>query len=535
MKKLFLSGALALCAAAGYAQNSATVTQNGTSQSATANQTGSSLTATISQVGTTTNNMFNTGTVSQTGTGHSATINQDNGSMYNRAFATQKNGTTAGATGANSATISQSNGSGGAAARGGDRSIVTGDLGNYSGTFQTGSGNKATVNQDGPNSKANLGEITQQGSTNTGTIMQSNVATSNVAQILQGVEPAPVVDVTGNNATINQDAGSRNDALVKQLSNTNTATVLQNTATSTDNKAFVTQGDGTNVTGQASNTAAVNQTGASTFNSASVVQTGTLGRAFVTQNDAAGASSLNEAFINQIEGSGSYANIYQTGASSNTATINQHGDGMQADIAQFVSNTSNVAKINQGSSASIQSDGSRAYIYQIGGVASSTAIIDQNLTVDGVSNLAAIDQRGGATSLNMAHIMQEGSYNEAGLVQTGAGSNTATVSQKGNYNVVGGPGHSNYYDPASSSAVFARAAGQAQQDGSSNKMTVMQESTGAPTTLTLYNNAILNQVGTGNILTVDQTLSAGATAGNMATANQTGMGNLAIVQQTAMP
>ena len=173
MKKLLLSGLLALCGAAGYAQNSATVAQTGVTNSASAIQSGSSLTATISQVGSLSTRteavISNTATTNQTGTGHTATINQNNGSRFNRAYATQI-GT---GPGSNSATLSQSNGSGGAAARGGDRSIVTGDVGNFSGTYQTGSSNQATVNQDGPNSKANLGEISQRGTGNTATTTQS--------------------------------------------------------------------------------------------------------------------------------------------------------------------------------------------------------------------------------------------------------------------------------------------------------------------------------------------------------------------------
>ena len=70
MKQFFLSGILTLSAAASFAQNSATVTQTGTSQTATASQTGFGLSATLSQVGTVANNQFNTAISSQTGVGH---------------------------------------------------------------------------------------------------------------------------------------------------------------------------------------------------------------------------------------------------------------------------------------------------------------------------------------------------------------------------------------------------------------------------------------------------------------------------------
>ena len=56
-----------------------------------------------------------------------------------------------------------------------------------------------------------------------------------------------------------------------------------------------------------------------------------------------------------------------------------------------------------------------------------------------------------------------------------------------------------------------------------------------PATATLYNIAILDQVGMDNTLTVNQTINPGASGGNTTTVNQTGMQNQAIVQQTAMP
>ena len=185
MKKLLLSSILALCAAASYAQNSATVAQNGTMNSASAVQSGSSLTATVSQVGATpTAVASNTGITNQTGTGHTATVNQNGGSTFNRAYATQS-GT---GPGSNSATLSQSNGSGGTAARGGDKVVnTTANVGNFSGTFQVGSSNQATVNQDGTGTQGNLGEVSQRGTGNTATTTQSGGAKNNLAETFQGL------------------------------------------------------------------------------------------------------------------------------------------------------------------------------------------------------------------------------------------------------------------------------------------------------------------------------------------------------------
>ena len=541
MKKVLLSGILALAAAASFAQNSATTTQVGTANSSTAIQGGSSLTATISQVGSTatdvTNNMA---TTNQTGTGHTATINQNDGSTFNRAYATQI-GT---GPGSNSATISQSNGSGGVAARGGDRIIVEGNLGNWAGTFQVGSNNEATVTQDGlgsgadpenpfpkgedeqfiiifgGNSETNLGEITQRGTSNTATTTQSNGAVSNLSQIFQGYNLA---DVTGNMATVNQDAGRRNEALVNQFSNTNTATVLQNTATSTDNKAFVTQGNGLDVMGQASNTAIVEQLGTSISNTATVTQTGSQGSATVRQRD---GSNNNVAFIEQVVGRSS-ATINQTGygggALRNKASIVQYGDFHIGLITQNAARD-NVASIQQGAAGTATSNNGRAYINQVSGVTNSTATINQNLTVMGARNKAQIDQTG-AFTLQQASISQEGSDNVAGLIQTGGSSNTATVSQTGNFNTVSGPGMTDEFNSLPSNSY-------ALQNGSGNTMTVTQTSTGAPTTALLNNMATLSQIGMGNTINLTQTLNGAATAGNMSTINQNGNMNAATVMQS---
>lgn len=502
--------------------------QNGTMNSATAVQGGSSLTATISQVGTgATDVASNTGITNQSGTGHTATINQNgtaapNGSTFNRAYLTQKNGATG--PGANSATVSQSNGSGGAAARGGARSIVTGDVGNFAGTFQVGSSNTATLTQDGPGSKANLGEITQQGTGNTATTTQSNGAVSNLSQIFQGYD---LTDVSSNTATVNQDAGQRNEALVKQFSNGNKATVTQTGINSTDNKAFVTQGDGSDPTGQANNLAKIEQLGLSTGNSATVIQTGKNTNNAGVEIYQSNNSTDNIAFVHQISGEGSNSRIYQTnGSNLNNAKVIQYGNYHEAVIDQAgyagtVSN--NFSEINQGISTSA-SDHNRTFTHQTTGATSSTITVNQNTLVGGQFNDALVEQIGG--TLNQALVNQQGSHNAAGLVQTGAGSNTATIGQTGDYNVVKGVGVYMAPDyPSLSSAL---------QNGSGNSMTVTQTSTGATTSASLNNTAMLSQIGT-NVLTVSQTINVGAIAGNLATANQTGMNNQAIVQQTAMP
>ncbi len=528
MKKLILSGAALLLATVSFAQNVVITTQNGTSQTATATQSGSSLTATVSQNGTPVNNKKNLGFTIQSGTGHTATVNQDGGSTSNRAGAYQENTT---GLGSNSATISQSNGSGGSTARSRNPNVSLASDGNWAGTNQVGSGNKATIMQDGANTRVNFAETWQKGSGNTATTTQ-NAGFNNRAEIFQGddtrsgtpsIPPSLGVNVavSGNTATVDQSNSSTNDAFTRQFSNTNTATVTQTGAGTTNNKASVQQGDGMNPAGQAGNTATVDQTGGSS-NTAVSEQTGKSGSA--TINQIAGAAT-NTAFIKQVSGTGSGAAINQTtyaGATSmNDARITQYGDGQVGVTTQDFAKSSSIV-IMQGGNG-IMSGNNRADVRQVNGVTSSTATIMQNTTADGGQNKARIEQIG-VTQLNMGTISQQGSSNEAGLIQTGAGSNTATISQTGNFNMVGGPGT---VDPGNSTLTNNS---YAKQDGSANGMVVNQTSTAVTATASFNNAAVLSQTGTGNTMTVDQVLTSG-TSGNLATVTQNGSTNTAVVQQ----
>ena len=298
--------------------------------------------------------------------------------------------------------------------------------------------------------------------------------------------------MTSNTAIVNQNGGTENFATVNQFNNGNIATVTQTAAIS---------------------------------NTATIDQTGTIGNATINQLDNA---TSNIALIQQVSGSNSGAVINQTtyaGATlMNDASIIQYGDRQVAVTTQdFASNSFLV--INQGSASTTSSD-NRADSRQINGVTSSTAIIDQNTTESGSLNKARIDQYG-VTALNYALVSQQGSSNEAGLIQTGTGSNTATVTQTGDFNIVGGPGTvvEPPYGTLSNNSY-------AKQDGATNKMTVVQTAAAGVATASLHNAALLSQMGDGNILSVTQTIGNGALGGNLATANQTGMGNQAIIQQT---
>ena len=487
MKNALLTGVALLITAASYAQNTTTITQSGTSQTATADQSGNTLISVISQSGTPANNTNNLGQSFQTGNGHTLTINQNNGSTFNRAGVTQ--GNLVSGTGSNSATISQSDGSGGSSFRGGDPATTAGD-GNWTGIAQKGDGNKAQITQDGTSTTKNFAETYQEGTTNTATTGQSQ-ATDGRAQIFQGnVNGSSIVNVTGNTADIIQDRSVRNDAVIKQLSNGNNATIEDRESNSSDNQAFINQGDGTNAAGQNGNTALIQQySGTVSSNTATVEQTGTFSTGQVLQVN---GSSNNVGYVKQVSGTGSYGRVMQSnGAQGNEGTVTQYGDFNNGYIFQQVNAISNKATIAQGNATSA-SDHLDAQIYQ------------------------QVNTAG-----NVATITQQGSYDQAGLVQTGVGSNTATFGQTGNYNKIGGP---------VSPGPVPLVQGSALQDGTGNGMMVTQMSLGGSNT-TIFNTARLSQTGTGNMLTVDQTAN---TVSNMATVTQSGGQNQAIVMQNGV-
>ncbi len=532
MKHLLLTSMLLLSAVAAFAQNSAVVAQNGTANSASALQGGSSLTATISQVGSTPTTVTNnTAITDQTGTGHSATINQNgtapNGSTFNRAYATQRNGTT----GANSVTISQSNGSGGAAARGGDRSVVAGDLGNFSGTFQEGNANRAAVIQDGPNSKANIGEITQKGDNNTATTTQ-NGTQSGVALVYQGFDPnVPVVNiaVTSNTATIDQSGSTANQAFIRQFSDGNTAFVRQIGANSTTNLTRIDQGPG-----GGGNTATVRQGQGFqtvTSNTALIGQYGTNGFATI-DHDRFAQSTSNVASITQTTGSVSNtATIMQSSnanAQFNVATIQQAGSNGLASISESDGTRYNQSSIQQGTGSS----GDKAYIRHAFSF-TSTASISQNLTATtggSSNNVASIvqgrDTGGGVSGTSMtAVISQEGKDNSALLNQVGTG-HKATITQTGNNNVVTGPLSAASIDVLLTDIALGN---YAEQGGTGQVLTVNQTSLDGASLL--GNSVSVSQLGTSNTGTVNQTIGAGAMGNNVGMLTQNGIGNSGTITQ----
>ena len=591
MKKLLLSSILTLGAAAGFAQNVATTTQNGTSQTATANQTGSSLTATISQVGSVTNNTNNSGLSTQNGTGHTSLINQNNGSTFNRAAINQRNAVGS-STGANSATISQSNGAGGNSRQTGLPGSAVGTEGNWADINQSGGGNKASIVSDGVNTKANFAETWQKGNTNTGTTYQSGGIT-NVAQIYQGdntrggTQIGTSLEVTGNKALItqgrtsstDQNNGSQpaisisNNATISQFSDANNALISQgglsnfynpSLGRATSNSATILQG----TMGTGGHDAQIYQGtegGQSNRDKTSIVQIGTTNSATSVQGVAtAGSTDGSTDDVIMINQSGTSGVVFVTQgqvgvANSSTGTVTQTSAsvGGKAYIFQgfggfdYSSNdkagitqggTSNFAQIVQGGAtdqvSGAVSQGNSATITQADGTSNSEALINQGRDGGTATNdVASINQTSG--TMNAALISQGRAVSvmdgTGATILTGASAtnSTATISQSGDKNV------GKLYQAGTSHVASLTQTGSVggtgnsallYQSGTSQTAMIMQSGNG-----NIVDGGIAGSVGmqsgSNNMLSVTQTQS-GMGMGNAAHVNQAGSMNTATIMQT---
>ena len=419
MNRIMLTGiALLAFAATLYAQNTATVNQNGNAQLNTVTQTGSNNQTLIQQLtGTATVvNTSNVAAVTQQANPlgletNQAFVNQLNGSDYNRAVIGQSGGS------GNIGTIEQNGGNG---YRNGGSGLLTtapagarAGLGNDARITQVGAGNDQTLIRQNAGtlggSQANEAVIQQMGHQNVCTVIeQSNKSWENVARIDQGT----LADgASGNNAVILQNDDSQK------------------------NRATVSQ-EGT---GQV---AEVRQTAVSGVNTTGVSQVGFGGVATVYQTD---NSHDNRSTVNQLgTAAAAGATIYQTSASGfNQATVEQAGSVDAALINQSEQSKNNVAEVQQGAGGINNSAAITQTYSGIGGSygTGSMATIQQNLTTAGGSNQAEVMQgfAGGIsteTSLpvvsdkNQAGVGQEGDMNKTSLLQGGV-SNQATVMQKG--------------------------------------------------------------------------------------------------------
>ena len=597
MKKSILTGiALLGFAAVTYAQNSATVNQNGTMQTAVANQSGNGQTSTISQVqSATATNFGNFAGTKQTGTAtNTATVNQNNGSNGNRAYATQETGS------GNTATINQNDNSGGGTTKATE--TMAGGAGNLAGTFQTGgNGNTATVNQNN-DSQRNTGEVRQNGSTNTGTVNQSNTSKDNVGRVYQGFADnttlQPLTGITSSTATINQGKAVPTDVSftsgVTAESLNNEATIVQ---TADNNKATINQGatgdlepDGAISAGRSvgskatvnqsntGNTATVNQgveSGESLGSMATVTQTGTGNTSRIDQGGLQnGHDNGSKGTISQA-GTNSLARIFQSylgvGSNGNEATITQtaNANGANASIYQAFGGNStssndkaeimqggtgtNLAQIVQGTSANVgtaSSSGNMAMITQADGTSNNEArisqgrddlgsAIDNKATIKQVSgngSAAFISQGRAISSVDVRGVAFNFTDGTGATLTTGAKStsSTASITQDGSTNT----GLLFQADGTGTGGNMATLI----QTGSTNAARLYQEGTKQTSTITQTGNnntldggaanSFATQLGDTNTATVMQTSAMGS-AGNMAHLMQAGSGNNAMITQSA--
>ena len=209
MKKVILTGATLLAfVATSFAQNTATLNQNGNYQTGVQQQTGSNQTSVITQTkGTGINTGNFAGTYQTSNVANTATVSQKDGSQGNRAGIAQNGGTS-------NATINQNGGSLGTsgaatAAQVANVNFPAGD-GNLAGVAQTGTGNTGVVIDQNNKSLRNSSEIWQNGNNNVNTTTsQSGNSTGNFAEVLQGYSSRTVAGPvsTGSKATVEQNGG----------------------------------------------------------------------------------------------------------------------------------------------------------------------------------------------------------------------------------------------------------------------------------------------------------------------------------------
>ncbi len=300
----------------------------------------------------------------------------------------------------------------------GNGANVTQTGSNVSDIDQIGDGNAATVGQSGSNndsdidqtaSGSNTANVAQAGVDSFADVIQDGTSDGNVAGIAQGagVSDATTAEITQTNSvngtgSITQDAGERSFAAIQQG---DTAQFGGTVATAENANSSITQAGSDNlaltIQGGLDQTSTIEQTGADGFN-----------QAFVTQ----GATN----------GSGGTAFVQQLGT-ADAVDILQDSVGNSAFVVQIGTGATNLADIDQGTTAGGDGNDNSAAILQEGGGNQST--ITQNALVAGGSNIAENEQIGDNA---ISTIVQEGSGNFADVNQFGA--NTSTVMQTGDGN-----------------------------------------------------------------------------------------------------
>ena len=283
--------------------------------------------------------------------------------------------------------------------------------------------------QEATDAGSNIGEVYQDGDYEETYIDQTadGVGSANRAYVLQtgdgtGIGFAPIADIV-QDAT---NGGKNNSDSYQSGSDDFTSVVVNQTADGTDsqNNSFADQ-TGIAIADITQNAAAGGVNNATSYQDGLYI-IGTV------EQDASGAGSTNNAFVNQyVDAYFSDALIGQSAQSGgiNNGTINQDGFVDGALIVQGAGSAGsiNTATINQGIVSGGGSVFNSAEVYQ-------TAVLggqnEASITQDGFGNSARIDQVANAVGFNLGSITQLGVGNQAFINQLGTG-NTATETQTG--------------------------------------------------------------------------------------------------------
>lgn len=482
MKKIILTGtALLAFAAAGFAQNNATLNQVGNSQTAQQSQTGNLHNSTVSQVQGATPATTNFGNYAETvqngSTGNTSTVNQNNGANSNAARTAQSDGT------GNNATVNQNDKSGAAGV----------------GTAITGPSSQAAVEAAG----GNFGTIQQVGSTLNAMVNQNgngtNASTGNFADVQQ--------DGTGHNARVNQNAGvltnansANNNASVGQNGSRNDATVNQNNLAS-GNTSNITQ-FGSGGTAATANTVITYQNGAgtgvgiATNNNIITVNQGVSGGAVNSNNAVAtqrgGSVNLNQITINQSGGNGNSAAPITPGTTTTNVTI---------DPTTSTGSELGVIQVGNGNVTNLTQNGSNNDANEV------EAFGDNNLT--------NITQTGTTHRANVRMSPLRGSGNDNNNIliqQSGASQEAAFILRSKSTSLPGSPNFSAMQTGASNYArvqVYGDLGTDFGTPGLDNRFTVTQNAPGAGLADPNFRNRLNAEInGDNNVVNVDQNVTS---------------------------
>lgn len=400
---------------------------------------------------------------------------------------------------------------------------------------QKGKGNTATINEKGKNNDVTINQdnLANPSSTHTATVTISNaVSDENTVTVDQtGKKAVGVIDIDGdqNEVTFTQ-GGDENEAryIGDAGGATNDENIISVTQAGRKNQAFaLTQGDANQVT--------INQSGNDNRIGRNA-GAGAQNPVAVSFNRTRTANSLGPA--NNAQSPGNIGGIAPNGSVAATvpanAGINILGDRNVVQVTQGVDTRNNEVAVEMGRDGGpnppgSDSDDNRVVISQLGSARSNLAVV--KIVPGSDLNTGTISQTGTARS-NTAGIYFEGDNDNALISQTGdfnqaityqrastvQGSNSATISQPGNFNT----GFIQQDGIRGSSATLTQLsnfnyAEIYQTDNGGHTATVTQNS------LTGGSRLILEQRGTNNNANISQVDRSGAPTD--VEIQQTGIGN----------